>query len=293
MIGTKEIMLVTKNNTKQKNSNREMRLYLKEIAKIPLLSADEEKELGRRVQKGDKEALQKMVESNLRFVIKIAKKYRGHGISFLDLINEGNLGLIEAAKRFDPGRNVKFTSYAVWWIRQSILHAISSLGHPMKLPAKVSNTLYRVGKTIAKSSHLLNRRPTLKEIADDVGITEKELNAALELAGDATSLNQPLDKQGELVLGDMLEDTTVASVEETTISKFLKEHLNEALHELDRNEEKVLRMRFGLDDEPPRTLKQIGDKMGLSRERIRQIEAKALGKLRSNRRSASLQSYLN
>jgi len=285
--------LVTKNNTKQKNSNREMRLYLKEIAKIPLLSADEEKELGRRVQKGDKDALQKMVESNLRFVIKIAKKYRGHGISFLDLINEGNLGLIEAAKRFDPERNVKFTSYAVWWIRQSILHAISSLGHPMKLPAKVSNTLYRVGKTIAKSSHLLNRRPTLKEIADDVGITEKELNAALELSGDATSLNQPLDKQGELVLGDMLEDTTVPSVEETTVSKFLKEHLNEALHELDRNEEKVLRMRFGLDDDPPRTLKQIGDKMGLSRERIRQIEAKALSKLRGNRRSASLQSYLN
>ena len=285
--------MVTKNNTKQKNSNREMRLYLKEIAKIPLLSADEEKELGRRVQKGDKDALQKMVESNLRFVIKIAKKYRGHGISFLDLINEGNLGLIEAAKRFDPERNVKFTSYAVWWIRQSILHAISSLGHPMKLPAKVSNTLYRVGKTIAKSSHLLNRRPTLKEIADDVGITEKELNAALELSGDATSLNQPLDKQGELVLGDMLEDTTVPSVEETTVSKFLKEHLNEALHELDRNEEKVLRMRFGLDDDPPRTLKQIGDKMGLSRERIRQIEAKALSKLRGNRRSASLQSYLN
>jgi RNA polymerase primary sigma factor len=193
-------MSVTKNNNKQKQSNREMRLYLKEIARIPLLSPEEEKELGRRVQKGDKAALQKLIESNLRFVIKIAKKYRGHGISFLDLINEGNLGLIEAAKRFDPTRNVKFTSYAVWWIRQSILHAISSLGHPLKLPAKVSNTLYRVGKTIAKSSHLLNRRPTLTEIANDVGISEKELNAALELAGDATSLNQPLDKQGELVL---------------------------------------------------------------------------------------------
>ncbi len=270
-----------------------MRLYLKEIAKIPLLSAEEEKELGRRVQKGDRAALQKMVESNLRFVIKIAKKYRGHGISFLDLINEGNLGLIEAAKRFDPERNVKFTSYAVWWIRQSILHAISSLGHPMKLPAKVSNTLYRVGKTIAKTSHSLNRRPTLKEIADDVGISEKELNAALELAGEATSLNQPLDKEGDLVLGDMLEDTKVPSVEERTISQFLKQHLNEALHELDKNEERVLRMRFGLDEESPCTLKQIGDKMGLSRERIRQIEAKALTKLRSHRRSSSLQSYLN
>ncbi len=163
----------------------------------------------------------------------------------------------------------------------------------MKLPAKVSNTLYRVGKTIAKSSHLLNRKPSLKEIADDVGITEKELNAALALSGDATSLNQPLDKQGELVLEDMLEDTNVPSVEETTIAKFLKQHLHEALHELDKNEEKVLRMRFGLDEESPRTLKQIGDKMGLSRERIRQIEAKALSKLRINRRSASLQSYLN
>lgn len=286
-------MLVTKNSSKQKDSNREMRLYLKEISKIPLLSVEEEKEIGRRVQKGDKDALQKLVESNLRFVIKIAKKYRGHGISFLDLINEGNLGLIEAAKRFDPGRNVKFTSYAVWWIRQSILHAISSLGHPLKLPAKVSNTLYRVGKTIAKSSHLLNRRPTLKEIADDVGITEKELNAALKLSGDATSLNQPLDQEGELVMEDMLEDVNSQTVEETTVAKFLQEHLNEALNELDKNEEKVLRMRFGLDNEPARTLKQIGDKMNLSRERIRQIEAKALGKLRSNRRSASLQSYLN
>jgi RNA polymerase primary sigma factor len=286
-------MLVTKSNNKQNSLNREMRLYLKEISKIPLLSAEEEKELGRLVQKGDKDALQKLVESNLRFVIKIAKKYRGHGISFLDLINEGNLGLIEAAKRFDPNRNVKFTSYAVWWIRQSILHAISTLGHPLKLPAKVSNTLYRVGKTIAKSSHLLNRRPTLKEIADDVGITEKELNSALELSGDAMSLNQPLDEQGELVLGDMLEDSRGRSVEETTVSQFLQEHLNEALNELDKNEQKVLRLRFGLDNEPPRTLKQIGDKMGLSRERIRQIEAKALGKLRTNRRSASLQSYLN
>ena len=286
-------MLVTKSSNKQKDSNREMRLYLKEISKIPLLSAEEEKEIGRLVQKGDKAALQKLVESNLRFVIKIAKKYRGHGISFLDLINEGNLGLIEAAKRFDPGRNVKFTSYAVWWIRQSILHAISSLGHPLKLPAKVSNTLYRVGKTIAKSSHLLNRKPTLKEIAEDVGITEKELNAALKLSGDATSLNQPLDQQGELVMEDLLEDVNSQTVEETTVAKFLQEHLNEALNELDKNEEKVLRMRFGLDNEAPRTLKQIGDKMNLSRERIRQIEAKALGKLRSNRRSSSLQSYLN
>lgn len=286
-------MQTAKRTYKQKNSNREMRLYLKEISKIPMLTVEEEREVGRRVQNGDREALQKLVECNLRFVIKIAKKYRGCGLPFMDLINEGNLGLIEAARRFDPTRNVKFTSYAVWWIRQSILHALSSLGHPLRLPPKISNTLYRVGNTITRKTNELRRKPRLDEIAVEVGLTERELSSMMELSGDAASLNQPIDDDGELVLGDLLEQTTLPSVESNTVSQFLDKHLNDALNELDESEEKVLRLRFGLDDDTPRTLKEIGDMMGLSRERIRQIESKALTKLRTAPKSDSLASYLN
>jgi RNA polymerase primary sigma factor len=280
--------------SRQSQFNREMRLYLKEISHIPLLSAEEEKELGRRIQNNnDRAALQKLVESNLRFVIKIAKKYRGFGLSFMDLINEGNLGLIEAAKRFDPERNVRFTSYAVWWIRQAILHALTNLSRPLRLPAKITNTLHRVGKTIAKKTSELKRRPSIQEIAREVGVGADELSTMMEVAGEPASLSQPIDDEGDVVLGDVLEQTTVPSVEDTITLKFLKEHVGEALERLDENEQKVLKMRFGLDNGVPHTLKEIGTHMNLSRERIRQIEAKALDKLRHSRRARSLNSYLN
>ena len=285
-------MAQSDNRGKPKQSSREMRLYLKEISKIPLLTADEEKVLGERVQKGDTAALQKLVESNLRFVIKIAKKYRGFGLSFLDLINEGNLGLIEAARRFDPERNVRFTSYAVWWIRQAILHSLTNMGHPLRLPAKISNAMFRMGRTITKKTAELKRRPTLKEIAEDLGMEEKELSAMVEVSGGATSLNQPLDEQGDLVLEDVLTDPS-ASIEDKLEEQFLNQHIGEALERLDENERNILKLRFGLDDGVSRTLKEIGDSMGLSRERIRQIEAKALNKLRHGRRARTLASYLN
>jgi len=286
------IMLSQKKSEGSKQqSSREMRLYLREISSIPLLTIQEEKDLGLRIQKGDREALQKLVESNLRFVIKISKKYRGYKLSFLDLINEGNLGLIEAAKRFDPSRNVRFTSYAVWWIRQAILHAITNLGHPMRLPAKISNTLYRVGNTIARKTIELRRKPTLHEIAEEVGIKIEELASMLELAGDATSLNHPIHEEGELVLGDLL--ASGPTLEEGVTLQFLKEHVSEALDHLDPNERMVLRLRFGLDQGVSQTLKEIGDQMHLSRERIRQIEARALEKLRQSRKSKTLASYLN
>lgn len=280
--------------TKDAPANREMRLYLKEISKIPLLTAEEEKALGKRIQqKADRAALQKLVESNLRFVIKIAKRYRGFGLSFMDLINEGNLGLMEAARRFDPERNVRFTSYAIWWIRQSILHALTNLSRPMRLPAKITNTLHRMGTTIARKTNELNRRPSLQEIAKEIGVGADELSSMIEVAGDAASLSQPVDQEGEMVLGDLLEQTSVPSAEETISAKFMKEHIEEALERLDENEQKVLRLRFGLDNDTPHTLKEIGDMMNLSRERIRQIEAKALDKLRHSRRARSLVSYLN
>ena len=276
----------------KQQSSREMRLYLKEISKIPLLTAEEEKVLGARVQKGDTAALQKMVESNLRFVIKIAKKYRGFGLSFLDLINEGNLGLIEAARRFDPERNVRFTSYAVWWIRQAILHSLTNMGHPLRLPAKISNAMFRMGRTITRKTAELKRRPTMEEIAEDLGMGEQELSAMVEVSGGATSLSQPLDEQGDLVLEDVLTDPS-ASVEDQLEEQFLNKHIGEALERLEENERNILKLRFGLDDGVSRTLKEIGDQMGLSRERIRQIEAKALNKIRHSRRARTLASYLN
>ncbi|PWT91539.1 MAG: RNA polymerase sigma factor RpoD [Acidobacteria bacterium] len=280
-------------NPRDRQITKELRLYLKEISKIPLLTAEEEKELGRRVHAGDKEAVKKLVESNLRFVIKIAKKYRGYGLSFLDLINDGNLGLIEAAKRFDPNRNVRFTSYAIWWIRQAILHSLSNLGHPLRLPSKVSNTLYRVGNVVRKKTNDLKRKPTLQEIATEVGVSEIELGEMMGLSGEAASLSQPLDDEGDLVLENLIEQTTVPSVEDKVVADFLHQQLHDALNDLEPNEQKVLRLRFGLDDGNSHTLKEIGDQMHLSRERIRQIEAKALTKLRHTRKSSSLSSYLN
>jgi len=286
-------MFAGKKDNSPKQTTRELRLYLKEISKIPLLTPEQEKELGSRAKNGDKDALKRLVEANLRFVIKIAKKYRGYGLSFLDLINEGNLGLIEAARRFDPDRNVKFTSYAVWWIRQAILHTLSELGHPLRLPSKVSNTLYRVNSVIRKKTNDLQRKPTLTEIANEVGVSEKELNSVIGLANDATSLSQPVDREGDLFVGDTLEQTSEPSVEDKIVTEYMHEQLQEVLKGLAPNEQKVIRLRFGLDDETPRTLKEIGDEMGLSRERIRQIESKALHKLRHARKSTSLSSYLN
>lgn len=284
-------MVTVKKN--YKNTNFEMRLYLKEISKIPILTTQEEKEIGRRVQEGDQTALQVLVESNLRFVIKIAKNYRGCGLPFADLINEGNLGLMQAARRFDPSRNVKFTSYAVWWIRQAILQSLSNLSHPLRLPPKISNTLYRVGNMINKKTNELRRKPRLDEIAAEVGIPVSELTSVLELGGGSISIHEPISDNGDLVLGDLMEQTILPSVEETVCSQFLEKHLDEALDELDSNEKKVLRLRFGLDDDTPQTLKGIGDRMGLSRERIRQIEAKALGKLRGTEKADRLATYLN
>jgi RNA polymerase primary sigma factor len=279
-------------NKSKQQSSREMRLYLKEISKIPLLTADEEKVLGRRVQSGDTAALQKLVESNLRFVIKISKKYRGFGLSFLDLINEGNLGLIEAARRFDPERNVRFTSYAVWWIRQAILHSLTNMGHPLRLPAKISNTMFRMGRTITKKTAELKRKPTMEEVAADLGMDTQELSSMVEVSGGATSLSQPLDEQGDLVLEDILVDET-PTIDEKIEEQFLSKHVGEAMERLEENERKILSLRFGLDDGVSHTLKEIGDSMGLSRERIRQIEAKALTKIRHSRRARTLASYLN
>jgi RNA polymerase primary sigma factor len=284
-----------KNTTKQdKSLNRAMRLYLKEISKIPLLTAEEEKELGRRVQQhGDREALQKLIESNLRFVIKIAKKYRKSGLPFLDLINEGNIGLMEAARRFDPERGVRFTSYAVWWIRQAILHFLSQASQVFRVSPKTANILYRVATTLAKRKSEDNVTLSREDLAKEIGVTLNELNASLEAAAGTLSLDHPIDESGDLVLGDTLEQHRIQSADIQTVNQHLKEQIGESLGTLSNMEEKVLRLRFGLDNDDPMTLKEIGDRMHLSRERIRQIEAQALGKLRRSSVAPALASYLN
>jgi RNA polymerase primary sigma factor len=270
-----------------------MRLYLKEISKIPLLTADEEKELGRRVQKGDKEALQKLTESNLRFVIKIAKKYRKSGLPFLDLINEGNLGLIEAARRFDPERKVRFTSYAVWWIRQAILHYLSQSSQAFRLSPKTANILYRVATTLAKRRGEDSENLSREALAKEIGVSLNELNSSLEATAGTYSLDHPIDDAGDLLLGDTLEQSVMPSAETTAVTKHLKKQIGDSLNSLSLMEQNVLRLRFGLEDDTPLTLKEIGDKMSLSRERIRQIEAQALNKLRRSSSASSLATYLN
>jgi RNA polymerase primary sigma factor len=237
--------------------------------------------------------LQKMIESNLRFVIKIAKKYRKSGLPFLDLINEGNIGLIEAARRFDPERKVKFTSYAVWWIRQAILHYLSQSTQAFRVSPKTANILYRVATTLAKKKSEETEMPTREALAQEIGVTLKELNASLEATAGTYSLDHPIDDSGDLLLGDTLEQRSIPSAETSVFANHLKNQIGESLHGLSMTEEKVIRLRFGLDDDNPLTLKEIGDRMSLSRERIRQIEAQALNKLRKSSGASSLQTYLN
>jgi RNA polymerase primary sigma factor len=283
----------TKSRITKNRSNREMILYLREISKIPLLTPGEEIEIGTRARQGDLSAQQMLIESNLRFVIKIAKVYRGCGLPFMDLINEGNMGLIEAAKRFDPTRGVKFTSYAVWWIRQSILQALANLSHPMRLPHKVSVGLYRMKLALNRQSYELSRRPTEQELANEVGIQVDDLRSLLDVAGGSVSLNQPVDSTGEICIGDQLEQTSIQQLEESVSAKFLIKLLNEALNELSETERKILQLRFGLQDTTPHTLREIGDMMGVSRERIRQVECKALQKLQQAGKAKSLATYLS
>jgi len=273
-----------------KSGNREMRLYLKEISKLPLLTIEEEKDLAVRARQGDRDAVQKLIESNLRFVIRIAKNYSKSAMPLLDLINEGNVGLIEAARRFDPDRNVRFTTYAVWWIRQAILRYLADASHAFRVSPRATNIIYRVAA--ARRKRGLDAEPQTREaLAEEIGVSLKELNSALEATSGTYSLDHPVDAAGELLLGDLLEQTIIPSAETLTVKNHMKKQMEDSLEKLSWAEQKVLRLRFGLDEDTPMTLKEIGDRMDLSRERIRQIEAQALHKLRES--SASLATYLH
>ena len=275
------------------SSSESLKKYLKEISKLPRITPEEERTLGRAIQGGDTQALKRLVEANLRFVVSYAKRYRGCGLSFLDLINEGNIGLIEAAKRFDPDKKVKFITYAVWWVRQSIIHALSDQSGAFRLPQKQANLLYRIGKAQAKLRTELQRTPTTEEIAKRMEVTVQEVNNLLQVSDDNISLSALIDEEHDFHLSDKLEQDTIPSADLVLLKNTLKGHVFTALDELDRKEEMVIRLRFGLDGQDTKTLKEIGEMMSLSRERIRQIEAQALEKLKRSKKCQQLRGYLN
>ncbi len=274
-------------------SSESLKKYLKEISRLSRITASDEKVLGRKIQQGDMGALKHLVEANLRFVVSYAKRYRGCGLSFLDLINEGNIGLIEAAKRFDPGKGVKFITYAVWWVRQSIIHALSDQSGSFRLPQKQANLLYRIGKAQGKLRSELHRTPTTEEVATRMDVTVQEVNNLLQVADDNISLSAVIDEEHGFQLSDKLEQDILPAADLVLLKNSLKTLLRASLTELDAKEEKVIRQRFGLDGAEPKTLKEIGEMMSLSRERIRQIEAQALGKLNRSQKCQQLRGYLN
>jgi RNA polymerase primary sigma factor len=270
-----------------------LKKYLKEISRLPRITAEEERVLGRKIQKGDQKALRRLVEANLRFVVSYAKRYRGCGMSFLDLINEGNIGLIEAAKRYDAAKNVKFITYAVWWVRQAIIHALSDQSGAFRLPQKQANLLYRIGKAQSVLRNELERAPTAQEVATRIEASLEEVTTLLQVSNDNVSLSAVIDEEHEFHLSDKLEQETIPAADFVFLRQSLRRHIQQALGELVDKEEMVLRLRFGLDGSDPKTLKEIGEMMNLSRERIRQIEAQALEKLNRSQKCQQLRGYLN
>jgi RNA polymerase primary sigma factor len=272
--------------------SRNLKLYLDEIAKFPPLTEEEEKRVGARAREGDLEAMRRLIESNLKFVVSYVKKYRGMGLGLLDLVNEGNVGLIEAAKRFDPTRNVRFISYAVWWIRQAVLHALSQYSRIYNIPQKLSDQISAMKRKTAELKAEFGREPTRAEVARRMGISEEDADDLAVLAEKNVSLSDRLSDDG-LEVEDRISDDVSPPVEYLIIKSSVQQQIRAMIGELDEKEAVVLKLRFGLDDDRPRTLQEIGNEMGLTRERIRQIEQKAMRKLSRSQRLQQLRGYLN
>ena len=270
-----------------------LRLYLKEISRFPQLTADEEQVLGTLVRAGDEAAFRKLIESNLRFVVAMAKKYSRSGYPLHELINEGNMGLIEAASRFDPSRGVRFITYASWWIRQAILAAIAHFGQTFRLPPKLKHDLYRFETKVGRLTQELGRRPSIDEISRELGMKEEEVRDLLGATPTEISLNAPVGEEGDMRLEEVIEDHSIMPSDDILIAQSFEDQLQKLLGQLDDKERVIIERRFGLGDLEPQTLAEIGTDMNLSRERIRQIEERALGKLRRSQRAKQLLGYLN
>ena len=270
-----------------------VRMYLKEIGKVPLLTPEEEQELAKRMAEGDAEAKHRMEEANLRLVVSIAKRYVGRGMLFLDLIQEGNLGLIKAVEKFDYTKGYKFSTYATWWIRQAITRAIADQARTIRIPVHMVETINRVLRTSHSMVQKLGREPTTKEIADELHIEESKVEEVLKIAQEPVSLETPIGEEEDSHLGDFIQDDEASQPSEEASYTLLREQLEEVLSTLTPREEQVLRMRFGLTDGKPHTLEEVGKEFDVTRERIRQIESKALRKLRHPSRSKKLRDFLN
>ncbi|MGB9885387.1 MAG: RNA polymerase sigma factor RpoD [Moorellales bacterium] len=269
-----------------------VRMYLKEIGRIPLLTPEEEIELAKRIEKGDEEAKRRLAEANLRLVVSIAKRYVGRGMLFLDLIQEGNLGLIKAVEKFDYRKGYKFSTYATWWIRQAITRAIADQARTIRIPVHMVETINKLIRVSRELLQELGREPTAEEIAREMDIPVERVREIMKIAQEPVSLETPIGEEEDSHLGDFIEDEDAPAPAEAASHRLLKEQLEEVLDTLSPREEKVLRLRFGLDDGRSRTLEEVGQEFGVTRERIRQIEAKALRKLRHPSRSKKLKDYL-
>lgn len=270
-----------------------VRMYLKEIGKVPLLSAEEEIELAKRMELGDQEAKKRLAEANLRLVVSIAKRYVGRGMLFLDLIQEGNLGLIKAVEKFDYRKGYKFSTYATWWIRQAITRAIADQARTIRIPVHMVETINKLIRVSRQLLQELGREPTPEEIAEEMHMSVERVREILKISQEPVSLETPIGEEEDSHLGDFIQDDNVPVPADAAAFTMLKEQLEEVLGTLTEREQKVLRLRFGLDDGRARTLEEVGKEFNVTRERIRQIEAKALRKLRHPSRSRKLKDYLD
>lgn len=276
-------------------SDDSVRLHLREIGKIPLLSAEEELALAQRVVAGDKRAKDKMAEANMRLVVSIAKRYSGRGLDFLDLIQEGHTGLLRAVEKFDPDKGFKFSTYATWWIRQAITRAIADQARTIRIPVHMVETINKLLRTQRRMTQELNREPTIEELAKELEMEPEKVEYVIKIKQDISSLDAGVGRDGEdedSVLGDFIEDEDGATPEESAASQLLKEQVQSVLSTLSEREQKIIKMRFGLENGKSHTLEEVGQEFAVTRERIRQIEAKALAKLRKHKDAKKLYEYL-